>query len=175
MNRLIYVKDFFIKYGLEILLFGVAIGNADVLHTFLTKTGSPDTVQLLIAIYCTELVIVLAGQWGVTGLFIAAIMFLTSLVSIASLYPENWLGHSYFSITIFCGTVGNYVRRQIQSSSNTRKLVDHSGNVNNLSGLSVRALRTQFGLSHNKAKKLQIMVKSGIKITVDTIKKLKGP
>lgn len=106
-----WFKELLAEYGLEALLFVIAAGNADVLHTYLLETGSKDTPQLLFAIYATELLVVTASLWGTIGLAISFVLFLVSMVSIASVFGDYWLGHSGFSLAIFCGAVGNYVRR----------------------------------------------------------------
>lgn len=95
---------------LEILLFVIALGNADVLYQYLVQTGSKDTWQLKAAIYATELLVVWATLWRTVGLFISAVLFAVSIVSIHSVYPDHWFGHSGFSLAIFCGAIGNYVR-----------------------------------------------------------------
>lgn len=95
---------------LHILLFIISIGNADVLWQYLISTGSKDTWQLKAAIYATEMLVVWATAWGTIGLFISAVLFAVSMVSIHSVYPEHWVGHSGFSLAIFCGALGNWVR-----------------------------------------------------------------
>lgn len=106
-----WLKSLTADYGLEALLFFIAVGNAEVLHQYLIATGSEDSWQLTIAIYATEILVVWASLWKTVGLFISAVLFMVSMVSISSVFGDDWLGHSGFSLAIFCGSLGNYVRR----------------------------------------------------------------
>lgn len=181
-----------LNHWIQILLFCVAIGNADVWRDYLITTGAKDSYQLIIAIYATEMVIVSASLWGGYGIIIATAMFASSLVAIHSTYGDgtwlggDWIGHSYFSITIWLGTLGEWARHKVPQIQNERALglsgkapealklsVDDKGQLNTkeLSLLSVAKLRRQFNLSEYGGQKIQKMARKGEIITVDLIRK----
>lgn len=186
------------EYWLEILLLAIAIGNADVLRQYLTGTGSSDDWQLTLAIYSTELLIATVSIWGMPGLALALIMFMTSLWAIKEQFPEQWIGHAYFSVSLFAGSVANYVRRAEKSRSLTKafnKLVSPSqASAASAAGVTVgqftfnskgqldpapflnmgaRQLRDIFSLSHNKAKELRQAFLAGQTVTKDWLEKNK--
>lgn len=178
------------EYWIQFLLFCVAIGNADVWRDYLVTTGAKDSVQLIIAIYATEMVIVSASLWGGWGVAIAAAMFLSSLVAIHSTYGDgtwfggDWIGHSYFSITIFLGTVGEYARKKVPQLQNKKALgavgktveVDENGVLDHTSiaKMSVQKIQQQFNISKlYRAQKLQKMAREGKPITMQIIEAMK--
>lgn len=176
------------EHWIIFLLFCVAIGNADVWLDYLITTGAKDSPQLTIAIYATELVIVSAPLWGGWGVFIATAMFGTSLIAIHSTYadPNNfwsgdWWGHSYFSITIWLGTIGEYARKRIPQLNNKKALgaageavgVDNQGILDHkaIAKMSVARIMQQFNITKQyRAHKLQQEARAGKQITMDMIK-----
>lgn len=178
-------------YWLETLLFCVALGNADLWRDYLIDTGAKDSIQLIVAIYATELVIVSAGMWGISGLAIATVMFAISLVAVKSRYgiPDSfwggeWIAHSYFCVTIYAGTFGNYIRRKVPQLQNKKALgavgktveVDENGILDHTSiaKMSVQKIQQQFNISKlYRAQKLQKMAREGKPITMQIIEAMK--
>jgi len=171
------------EYWLEILLLAIALGNAEVLRQYLTSTGSNDSWQLTIAIYATEVLVATVSMWGIPGLVLALVMFVTSLWSIHQQFDEQWIGHAYFSISIFAGSCANYVRRAEKSRAITKDYQRRAAAAGatvaqevrfNAKGqldpapfakMSARQLRDVFGLSHRKAKELRRVFLSGGTVT----------
>ena len=181
-----WLKDLTAEYGLETLLFAIALGNADVLHHYLLQTGSADTWQLTVAIYATELLVVWASLWRTVGLFISLVLFFVSMVSIWSIFPGNEIGHSGFSLAIFCGSLGNYVRRGGWRELGTaiRFVVTRGGDlfkhapkvipvIINLAGLDVMAIKNQLQTSFKHANIIKQLVDAGVTITNDIIENTK--
>lgn len=163
------------EYWLEGLLFAIATGNAEVLRAYLLSTGSADVWQLTIAVYATELLVCTVGMWGIPGLVMALVLFLTSLWSINHQYGAQAIGHSYFSVAIFTGTVANYVRRrgtvvrlkkELGAEFTDKGVLD----TKELTGMSVAGLRDRFGLSHRRAKEMQESIRSGRPISESWIR-----
>lgn len=175
-NLFLQFKEWIKPQALEILLFAIALGNANVLHIYLIATGSEPTWQLIIAVYATELLIVWASLWGTTGLMISTVLFTVSTVSIRHQFGENWFGHLGFSLAIYCGSIGNYVRRggyrdlQVIQRLIWRRTVE----VLDLSGLSVADIRDKFFLTLDRASLVKQMRDAGITITTEIINALKS-
>lgn len=174
-----WLKELIKDFGLEALLFFIAIGNADVLHHYLISTGSTDSWQLIIAVYATELLVVWASLWRTIGLFISAVLFMVSMVSISSVFKTEWLGHSGFSLAIFCGSLGNYVRRggwlELGTAYNfimrsLGKAKEIAPIVFDLTNMTVAEIRVRFNISLNHANILKEMHSKGIIITDKLIK-----
>lgn len=171
-----WLKGLVSEFGLETLLFFIALGNADVLHYYLIETGSHPSWQLTLAIYATELLVVWASLWRTVGLGISAVLFLVSMVSIRSVFGEYWFGHAGFSLAIFCGSIGNYVRRggwrelgtayKFLAKKPILVLVD-------LSGLSVADIRAKLNISLAHANLLKTMRDNGVTITQKLIEETK--
>lgn len=180
----------FKEYWLEALLLCIAIGNAEVLREYLIDTGSKDVWQLTTAIYATEVLIATVSMWGVPGLVLALVMFVTSLWSINEQFKEHAIGHSYFSISLFAGSVANYVRRSERSRKLTKAFAKanvpgQAPSANPLIqfnsrgqldpapflGMGARQLREIFQLSHNKAKELREAIAAGQSVTKDWLEK----
>ena len=182
------LQDAFREYWLEALLFAIAVGNADVLRQYMVKTGSQETWQLTVAIYATEVLIASVSMWGVPGLVLALVMFATSLWSISHMFGDQFIGHAYFSISLFAGSVANYVRRAERSRAYTKAFnqshapavpgqpatVPASQFTFNAKGqldptpfvaMGASGLRAVFGLSHNKAKELRAIFLAGDTVT----------
>jgi hypothetical protein len=166
------LKDWIKEYGLEALLFFIAIGNADVLHHYLVKTGSTDTWQLIIAVYATEMLVVWASLWRTIGLFISFVLFMVSMVSISSVFGSEWLGHSGFSLAIFCGSLGNYVRRnawlellEIYNFFKGKATKTVTAIGLDLTGMTTAEIRTKLSISLTHANLIKEMRDKGIVIT----------
>lgn len=173
----------FKEYWLEGLLLAIAIGNAEVLKEYMVATGSKDVWQLTIAIYATEVLIATVSMWGIPGLVLALVMFVTSLWSIQAQFEQQWVGHAYFSISLFAGSVANYVRRYEASSKATKSFaknhtapaaaagVQFTFNAKGqldpapFIGMGARQLRDIFQLSHNKAKEMREALAAGQTVT----------
>ena len=194
MNKLRHAaSDAFKEYWLEALLLAIAIGNAEVLREYLTSTGSQDVWQLTVAIYATEILIATVSMWGIPGLVLALVMFCTSLWSISEQFGDQAVGHAYFSISLFAGSVANYVRRDQMSRSLTKAFAKSKApavpgqapQANPLIqfnsrgqldpkpflGMGARQLRDIFQLSHNKAKELREALAAGQTVTKDWLEK----
>lgn len=174
-----WLKELTAEFGLEALLFLIALGNADVLHHYLIKTGSTPTWQLAVAVYATELLVVWASLWRTIGLLISAVLFMVSIISIRSVFGHEWFGHAGFSLAIFCGSLGNYVRRggwkelgtgirfvanrgadifKTQTTILTATIVD-------ITGLTLIQIKDKFSTSITHATLLKQMHNNGIQIT----------
>lgn len=170
-------KHLVTEYGLEVLLFVIAIGNGNVLHYYLLETGSHDTWQLLVAVYAVELLVVWASLWRTIGLFISFCLFIVSLVSINYVFGDNALGHSNFSIAIFLGSLGNYVRRGhwrelswlfrvLFDIRNTKTILTNAfNNIVDLTGLSVAEIRLRYNLTLAQANRAKQLFDSGVQLT----------
>lgn len=181
------VQTLFKEYWLEGLLLAIAIGNAEVLREYLTNTGAKDVWQLTVAIYATEVLIATVSMWGIPGLVLALVMFVTSLWSINEQFGAHAIGHSYFSISLFAGSVANYVRRYEQASKHNKAYAKASkpavpgqapqanplvvfnskGQLDPAPflGMGARQLRDIFQLSHNKAKEMREALARGETVT----------
>lgn len=169
------------EYGLELLLVLIGLGNAETLHQYLVTTGSPNTWQLIVAIYATELLIVFATLWGLVGLCISLAMFMVSLISIKSVYAKDWVGHSYFSISLFAGAVGNFFRRgggfnAIKRKVNNGTIVPNLAkalftieDIKAIPQMTIADIKAKFGLSMASANILRQMSLAGDVIDNDVI------
>lgn len=174
------IKHIGSEYGLETLLVLIGLGNAETLHQYLITTGSPDTWQLIVAVYSTELLIVWATVWGTVGLCISAVMFVVSMISIRSVYGEYWIGHAYFSISLFCGAVGNYFRRGGGFNGLKNSLKRNGGisivytpqEIDSIKTLTIPEIKTKFNLSLAGANILRQMAMNNEHIDNDIIRKL---
>lgn len=158
------VKGLWNTYIIHTLLYIIACGNAETLRLYLTSTGAPNSWQLIAAIYSTELLIVLATQWGSVGAVISTVMFLVSMQSIRSVYVHNWIGHCYFSISLYCGAIGVYfknggwkdlyenktsaVKNSIKSTQpNSKKVLFTQNEILEIASLTIQEIKAMFGLS----------------------------
>lgn len=179
-----WLKRFLADSGLEILLFVIACGSADTIHFYMTQTGSPDTWQLRGAVYALEILIVWASLWGSVGMFVSFSLFCVSLISIQHVFGDNWLGHSSFSIAVFLGSLGNYVRRghwrelywimQIVFDIRNAKtiLTNAMHNFVDLTGMTVADIKMRYNLTLEQANKAKQLWANGTKLTVDMMKEL---
>lgn len=151
------IKQIGSEWGLEFLLVLIGLGNAETLHQYLVTTGSPNTWQLIVAIYATELIVVWCTVWGVVGLCISLVMFIVSMISIKSVYNEFWIGHAYFSISLFCGAVGNFFRRggglnafKVNFTAIKKEIKSKSYTTNDIAqiaSMTIQEIKAMFGLS----------------------------
>ena len=166
-----WMKELVSEFGLEAMLFAIALGNADVLHHYLIQTGSANTWQLKVAIYATELLVVWASLWRTVGLFISAVLFFVSMTSIRSVFDTNWIGHSGFSLAIFCGSLGNYVRRggwiELGTAWNflRGKAPVKALKLFDIVGLSATQIKDKFTTTLTHAMILKQLATNGVKIT----------
>lgn len=172
------VRLFCVTYWLEFLLLCIALGNAEVLRAYLTSTGSLDTWQLTVAIYATEVLVACASMFGIPGLGVATVLFVTSLWSIQHQFGDQAIGHSYFSIAIYAGSIANYFRHFFQAKQNTAKVqartsevvkVNDKGQLDPepLRGMNIHNLRSTLKISYNKARALKRILDDGQTVHTD--------
>lgn len=179
------VKGLWNTYIIHVLLYVIACGNAETLRLYLTSTGAPNSWQLIAAIYSTELLIVLATMWGTTGAVISTVMFLVSMQSIRSVYAHNWIGHCYFSISLYCGAMGVYFKnggwsdvfKEKSFKSNNggikvpaiQKVLYTQAEIALIPQMTIADIKAKFGLSMASANILRQMSLAGDVIDNDLI------
>lgn len=172
------VKKFCVTFWLEFLLLCIAVGNADVLQSYMVSTGSQSTWQLTVAIYATEVLVACASMFGIPGLFVATVLFLTSLWSIQHQFGVQAIGHSYFSIAIYAGSIANYFRHFFRAKQNTAKVqartsevvkVNDKGQLDPdvLRGMNIHMLKSTLKISYNKARALKKILDDGQTVHTD--------
>lgn len=171
------VKGLWNTYIIHTLLYIIACGNAETLRLYLTSTGAPNSWQLISAIYSTELLIVLATMWGTVGAVISTVMFLVSMQSISSVYGEDWIGHCYFSISLYCGAIGVYFKNggwsDVFKSNNKvpaiQKVLYTQAEIDLIPQMTIADIKAKFNLSMASANILRQMSIAGDEITNDLI------
>ena len=174
--RWLQFKEWFKPLSLETLLFIIALGSANVQHVYLIRTGSADTWQLTIAVYAVELLIVWASLWGSTGLVISTVLFLVSMIAVRHTFNVEWFGHMAFSLAVYCGSIGNYVRRKgyvdlvpllrVIRRRRAKETYD-------ITGYSSADIRDKFFISLEKAAVVKQMFAIGLHITSELIDDLR--
>lgn len=169
---------------LELLLLAIAAGNADVMLHYLVATGSEETIQLIVAVYALEILVVWASLWRTVGLFISFCLFLVSMISISHMFKDQALGHSGFSIAVFLGSLGNYVRhghwrelswlfKVVFDIRNAKTILNNAfNNFVDLSSMTIADVRMRFGVTIEQATKAKQLANNGVQLTADMIKEL---
>lgn len=165
---------------LEVVVFLTILGSSRIIHERLIAQGVTDDWTLWIAIIAVDIIIVGAGAWAEAGLVIAVILCAMNFMVAMNIAPG--LAPGMFTIAALLGNVGNYARRYVLSTQNTKKAKEQTGltdiKVNDkgivdssvFDGMNVDKLRAAFKLSYSKARKLKKLIDAKQPVHVSLLK-----
>lgn len=158
---------------LHLFVFLTVFGSTPIVHARMVAQGVPDSFALWLAIASIDAIIVMAGTWDVTGVVIAAVLFIALTLIVLDVYPQ--LSPALFSLAAFLGTVGSVYMRweaaqarklELRDRVGDRVKVNSAGDVDwtRYKGYSVDRLRAEFGLSWGNARALKKLLNTGAAI-----------